>query len=506
MSDDDVPRVQYPVPPTQWQQAEFASTVLTGVALALLTTLISYQLTAITSDLVLGWKPRNVARIHTFQSLLLSRKASPVAVANALFRTDMLTRFYFQGNLPARSVITRDHDRIRPKAVFLLLTLLLTAPLVNIASVIMTIENSELLSFERANFPTVSFGIWDGIGEQVRLEPFTEICGSVPIEYHNQDSPLVRFLACTLILGPERSNSTDPDRGGGVSILMNSNITLKVQVEVGLFFMEAHIIPNMKTSTTNWRVRMNVTREDAKRMAKNMIPMVQNACGSEQPFDQLIPDEEGVNVPSHEEFLIGYGNISCTHAGRTAEEEAEMMAEILYNATAENIVLRNDTSFDITVSTSRTTLVSRFIDGSSQMFVTRRTRLVGVPFLAILAGIAVFARMLVAIFLNNDVNDGIERILKERVGLPHDASLLGEDETIVSYNAPREDAEAGKLHPLRSYGAGSSFLPALSQKAPSTSQRTLVMFDGLSHGSTDWNREGQKSNKSADIETGGDMI
>lgn len=503
----DGPKIPYPIPVTLWQQAEFTSTALTALTLALLATLISYQVTALMSDLVLGWKPRNVARIHTFQSLLLSRKGSPIAILNALFRSDFLTRFYFQGNLPARAVITRDHERIRPKAVFLLLTLLVSAPLVNILVVVMTIEDTEDLTFAEAGFPNVSFGIWNEEGPQIRLQPYSEVCSFVPVDYHPQDTALSRFLLCSNVLGPEVSDPSEPTRRkGSISILNNANISLKIQVQVGTSFMEGHYQGNLKTRTENLRLLMNATRSDAERMAWRGVEYIQTACGSDQPVEELERQEEGVNVPALEEFLIGFANITCPDSGRGEKEDVDLMVEILSNLTADFITLTNATSLQVTPSTSSSTLVDEFRNGSSEVFVTRRTRLVGIPVMAILAGLSVIARLLVAVLLNNDVNDGMERILKERVGLPHCASLLREEETVVSYNTPREDAEGGKLHPLRSYGAGSSFLPALSQKTPSASQRTLVMFDGLSHGSTDWNRTGQNSPKDQGTDTGREMI
>lgn len=64
--------------------------------------------------------------------------------------------------------------------------------------------------------------------------------------------------------------------------------------------------------------------------------------------------------------------------------------------------------------------------------------------LSILAGIAVVARVMAGWDMNNDVNDGNERMVKERIGLEICGLLLEErtSETVVRYNLQRIDSKA----------------------------------------------------------------
>lgn len=494
--------MHYPPPENS---VEIPSSALANLTIAILTTIISYQLTALTTDVVLGWKPRKVARIDAFQSLLLSRKGSPIAILNALLRTDLLTRIYFQGNLPARSIINRDHEKIRPKAVFLLLTLLFTAPLVNILVFIMTIENSQVLTFRDARFPNVSFGAFDKASPWRPVETISESFGVVPIDYHPQDSPLSRFLLYSQIHGPIifNPNAFYPNRRKIRIVIVNyANITLKIAVEAGHTSMEGHIFGKLKTPTKFSNLRMNVTRDDAKRMALYAVEMMPAVCGRNQSVKDMSRDKGGIIEPHLQEILIDYRITTCPEpdlSTRLHREFGDMIRKI-----SKFITLTNATSLDVKPTTA-TTRIEDFEDGSSEVFLLRRKKLVGIPFMAIFAGIAVVARLMAVVLLDNDVNDGIERILKERVGLPHCASLLQEGETVIIYNAPRKDAEGGELHPLWLRGAWSSFLLARLGKTPSTSQRTLVMFARMSHRNTDRNRPGRSSPKDNGTDTDGDL-
>lgn len=57
------------------------------------------------------------------------------------------------------SVITRDQEKLKPDAVYLLLTLLSKAPLVNILVFVMTIEGDRDLAFAESRFTNAAFGI-----------------------------------------------------------------------------------------------------------------------------------------------------------------------------------------------------------------------------------------------------------------------------------------------------------------------------------------------------------
>lgn len=140
--------LNYLPPSSLWQHFEFKSTLTTAVCVSLLTTIISYQLTALVTDVFLGCKSRHVARIHTFHALLLSRQSSPFAIFNALLRSDLLTRLYFRhylstkaGALPNDRAIPRDKARVKASSVCLLLVLLVSPPITNMCLVGITVES-----------------------------------------------------------------------------------------------------------------------------------------------------------------------------------------------------------------------------------------------------------------------------------------------------------------------------------------------------------------------------
>lgn len=156
----------YPPPPSSLQHFEIKSTLATALLVSFLSTVISYQLTALLTDLTLGCKPRRIASTHTFHALLLSRRSSPLALLNALLRRDAFTRLYFRRQfytdleaLSGGKAIRRDESTVKPVAVLLLTSLLVTPPLVNMFVVGVTIESERVVSFREAKFGGFGLGI-----------------------------------------------------------------------------------------------------------------------------------------------------------------------------------------------------------------------------------------------------------------------------------------------------------------------------------------------------------
>lgn len=80
-------------------------------------------------------------------------------------------------------------------------------------------------------------------------------------------------------------------------------------------------------------------------------------------------------------------------------------------------------------------------DAAGKEFLRRRTHIAGMGVLAIVAGIVLAARAVIGLAVNNDMNDGIERMIKERVGLEYCDSPVSEraEDTLLLYDTEQFD-------------------------------------------------------------------
>lgn len=470
-------RLSYPPPSTSWQQAELPSTALTALVVAILTTIISYQLTALLLDVVLGCKPRNVARVHTFQTLLLSRKASPLALLNAIFRKDHLTRRYFQNNLPEREVISREDKPVRLPALVLLFSLLVAAPVVNIISVILIIEQERPVSFAQANFGAWNLGI--GNGDVWDVERQSEHCWEMPIEYDDQDKRDAQIGYCENSLGPQSALRMSDDRNvAGVSVLVEWGATLMIQIRLGEIFWNVHYIGTLKSyspdpddPTRNWIVRSTVTLTEASTLVDAVLREMLQICGGQvEDLANLTRNVVGERLDPFQDYVFGRDGLSCFTPLDGEKELSKVLAVI-----RQYVTLVPAERFDVIRASDLNDPNRPFLDAKNEIFLRRRWRLAGIPVLAIVTVVAVVGRILTGILLNNDVNDGMERLVKERLGLPVCRSLLRED-AVVSYNAKNEDENEDRSD-LQHFGSLRKMRHA-SSGHPGSSTRTFVMFDG----------------------------
>lgn len=156
----------YPPPSALWQHFEFKSILFTAISVSVPTPVISYQITALFTDLILGCKPYRKARVCAFQTLLLSRQSSPLATLNALLRREALTRLFFRSHLapkakelPLERVIPRDEASVKNVAVCSLVLLVVTPPVLNMFVIALTIESEQVLSFRQAGFEGLGLAV-----------------------------------------------------------------------------------------------------------------------------------------------------------------------------------------------------------------------------------------------------------------------------------------------------------------------------------------------------------
>lgn len=98
---------------------EPSNPLLQAVLVAVLTTILSYQFTALIFDICLSLKPRGNAPLRDIHVLLIAEESSPLAASAALFHSPTLSRWRFhgfRGHCPHQvNDLTPDPEHVSPR-------------------------------------------------------------------------------------------------------------------------------------------------------------------------------------------------------------------------------------------------------------------------------------------------------------------------------------------------------------------------------------------------------
>lgn len=420
----------------QWLFAEFDSAIVNALVIAALSTILSYQATAIVFDLLLGLKEKKLAPINLFQVLLLVRRSSPVSVINSLLRRDWLTGIYFKGYLPERSEISRHNRPIRYSVTARLIILLIAAPLINIIAVVFTFENTLDVTFAQAQFGGVALGISPNNSNSTdaavtTVRRLTERCQIYPILAQQGDNVQVQFSSCYSLKPPPKDRDSE-NTASFVSVKIVNWRDILITFDVGTTAFEFRKFAWLDTRSKTAGLQATVAVPDALSLVNTAVDLITPSC-DEDPIDpggrETRTDETAASVGHGEVALIAF---QCNYTGREVD-----LRDILVNTgqritllDAERLLLlrqeKEPTDFD-------ELNLPDFDDGTREVLLERRRRTISLTFMAGLAAMSLVLRLLLAVISNNDVHDGIERMIKERVGLKYCQSLLRHGNFRVMY-------------------------------------------------------------------------
>lgn len=384
--------------------------------------------------------------MRNFHTLLLSRRSSPIAILDALFRRDALTRLYFRryhstdADVFASSgkCIPRDDAEVRFVAMFLLLLLIVAAPIVNVFAVGLTLESESTLSFQDAGFGGLFLGVYkDAQGDMtdvLKRERVTEDCEKFEVEQLSFDVITARVTMCAQTLRPGDTGGLQEAR---ISVLIVEEVRILVQVSIGSQYWERYYSGYLRTGKgENFLLKAAVDKEHGGLLAKEGIKVISKFCrsGSTREEAEFVPKEA---VEADRKYVVGR-MVQCEIE---VEKEKEGKNAVFGLVNRIMTVVPTD---DMVVKkpSGKKEDAEEFFSAKDKEFLRRRTRLVGLSVLAILAGVIVIARMIVGCVLNNDISEGLERVVKERLGLQFCDSMLQDvhRRTIVQYSI--EDSEA----------------------------------------------------------------
>lgn len=399
----------------------------TSLVISLLTTLITYQIVAVCTDLILGCKPRCTARVQTIHILLMSRRFSPLAVLNAVLRHDVLTRLYFRFQLAnhpdavsqTKKGFLRDDNHVKLAPVTLLALLLIIPPVVSILAIGATIENESMLTIRETGFKGVQMCLYpdgrDNGSVHLQRTRYTEMCDTFPVQQFPNDIVTARVLICTS--GPP---ILPLGLGQGLTFIavhVFDEVRIHIRVGVGKSQMEQIFTGYLRTDarSTFW-LKAKVDKELGRKAVAKGAEKLREVCGDGPILDNPTFFPLGTEEKPGLVLSAKWGIISChveiEKERAVVRETMAVMSSMISIEHMEGFKVKRD-RFDL-----------NFTDAGNEPFLKRRTRFMGIGVMAVLALVAVVVRVIVGIATYNDVGDGIERVVKERLGLEYCDSLL----------------------------------------------------------------------------------
>lgn len=255
---------------------DFNSTVFKSVFIAVITTLLSYQLSAAFFDIFLGRRRYLPATAPDIHIQLLSYEPYLLSVLSALLRIDSLDRARLRCNIPGDFELPRVKESI-PKRIFCkCLLLLLAAPLFNFISVSFTVERDRTYSFDDAGFGGIALGYNHDSSLVSFRESAVKRCRILSWNSEEPISPVASFWICRTRRVTGVRDLGGNERVGGGSLL----ITLSTTAQGGIVFLaegkepsldkmyyvETEMISLIRTDNNLWRLAQRFDDEDGKRI------------------------------------------------------------------------------------------------------------------------------------------------------------------------------------------------------------------------------------------------
>ncbi|CAN8074814.1 unnamed protein product [Agarophyton chilense] len=418
-----------------WHSFEIQDTFLSSLVTSVFVTLISYQVAAILFSITLGLKKRNETKLNTFGIALLTRYlSSPLAVINSVSRLDWLTRLYYWGDIPSDTRISRDSARVKFRTSAVLLLLLVATPFIDTFLVGLVLARTNELTFEQAGFSGIGLGVEEELSV-VETIPYLSLCRMARFEERTGDSVRAVFQLC------DTPNLAE----GEASNISGLDISLERQthVYVRVIFRGSAVFGAKWTQLSGVGVEKNLKASISK---NSVVPLVDLAldrfalhCGERTIIERLGTQQNrtfgGNNV------VIASVRVACNN--RTIKEQdgpiyateiIGMLKQKLTFIKTERTLVRNITDPG-----------DEFTEEPNGVLLQRTKRNSSMFTLIAVCGALILVRMTLGVLVANDVEDGLERLFLNRLGIAARSSTVWSAAERISFRRKYQDGDSCQL-------------------------------------------------------------
>lgn len=306
--------------------------------------------------------------------------------------------------------------------------------MVSIFAIGVTIENERVFSFQEAGFKGLYLGVdtdeYGNVTDVLKRKRLTEDCEGFPVAPLPYDVVTARVMICAQTMRPGFSESAEKVASVGVTLSDGERIT--VQLLMGTLFWFRIYSGYLRTGSGESLVLIAAVEEELRRkLVTKAMEKILEVCGGGSTMEDSELYTTWDIDPADGDFVVGRGEVPCELDNeKQAEENMRVVLKVV-----DRIISVVKTERMLVKSPTGPVGARDSIDAGDKPFLRRRRRFMGIGVMAIAAIVVVLARVTAGLFANNDINDGIERIVKERLGLEYCESLLSEKvaRTIVEF-------------------------------------------------------------------------
>lgn len=402
------------------------------ILIPLFTTILSYQLTALLIDCMLGFKRPKQCSLSLLHTKLLTNQSSPLHIAAAVLRRDFFDRLRFRNHVPHTFPIHRSSASIPAPVLYRLFALLILPILINVASIIPLLSYSRDYTMKSSLFGGVALGFFPN-ASIVPLVTISDLCIQRKFQSIYPDAQqLAHFAICAQTFDITPTTTQPPETislslthsiSGSVIISIDTNVSQGEIINFGhthpmsgIHEVAGQIEADGKAFTvrpepepSNW--------ESLMRMARDLLST--NCPQSFQPFNVTKTGDGLLRIQT---------SFPCSRM-----DHLHFMEAIFYTVLritfvdAESLVVAEKPISDRLESNR----VAVFESGNDIPLVRLRTTRVNSEVLLLSVAAVLLARFLSAIFTKNDVEEGIESCLKTGLGLKREESLFHSNVTVM---------------------------------------------------------------------------
>lgn len=353
---------------------------------------------------------------------------------NSLLRRDWITRSYYRGDIPHDTRILREAAPIQSSVAIKLLILLAIAPLVNVLTIALALENSTLLSVKDAGLTGVSLGIRPNL-ELTQTLPVTDFCNRAAIDTKKGDDALSEFVECTTSFEGIPVTSFQ----GAVRLYVFRSVMYYMHVQVGDVESISVTRATIRSDNGNFVLKAHISNSSAGALADFGLSLIAPLCRSDvRQSEDFYVQHRVSQRPGFEtamQFILGK-RIPCNPANETdlvaaRRDLLKTLKKYVSLVPSDSLQITNEGHTGGNLADEDVVV---FSSGEDLPFLSRRTRNFGVLILAILAVTVIVLRLFSSLIWNNDIEEGIDLVVKKTLDLKCCDSLLREGERTVDYN------------------------------------------------------------------------
>ncbi|PXF44988.1 hypothetical protein BWQ96_05235 [Gracilariopsis chorda] len=407
------------------------------ITIAILTTVLSYQITAAFSDLLLGLKPKGKTSASQIHSQLLSNEKSMVHVLAALLRLDTLDRIRLRhrAKVPSFMAIERHSSSVRFKTIARLVLLLAIPPLMNVLSIVVALERDTFLTVSASNFQGVSVGVLrTPVTDQVRGLG-TLACHQVMTSFSENEESLMDFSMCSgfrssehSYVGPDTFETALEGEVHGGTLITAVNLprgSITVSFKHGVAERAYTMWLDVSHEDGIFRTKPRWSVDDAREVVQRASDALVLSCAIEAGQKPEVEGEMKHEIGARG-VIRAWSKVGCEGSTNAIILSTTVFAGIIGLVNTEGFWVGEVNAIDGVDGE-----VAEFFNGESLSLIRRRRSLAPLAVLALSTVAAIVVRLTVKVFANADIDDAIDTVVRRglRLNSKKNQTLLGVKET-----------------------------------------------------------------------------